>query len=250
MRDISYQLFSSRNFPPLGDTLQMLAELGYLGVEGYGPLFDSDAALDETRAALDASGLAMPTAHVGLDLLAQPAQVLTIAERLGLRAVFAPYLAPEERPTDAAGWQALGAQLAALGAPLWEAGLAFGWHNHEFEFQPLEDGQYPIDLLLGADERLVLEMDVAWVVRAGEDPHAWMTKFASRILALHVKDIAPAGEALDEDGWADVGHGTMDWPALLSAAEQTGAQHLIVEHDNPSDHARFAKRAMTSLQEA
>ena len=40
MTDLSYQLYSSRNFPPLADTLSMLSDLGYSQVEGYGGLYD------------------------------------------------------------------------------------------------------------------------------------------------------------------------------------------------------------------
>ena len=38
MTDYSYQLYSSRNFGPLPDTLKMVADLGYTQVEGYGAL--------------------------------------------------------------------------------------------------------------------------------------------------------------------------------------------------------------------
>ena len=78
-------------------------------------------------------------------------------------------------------------------------------------------------------------MDLAWLVRAGEDPLVWMDRLGGRITALHVKDIAPAGQALDEDGWADVGHGTLDWKALLAAAQKkTRVKYLVMEHDKPS----------------
>ena len=41
----SYQLYSSRNFPPLGDTLAMLSSAGYTAVEGFGGLYDEAAGL-------------------------------------------------------------------------------------------------------------------------------------------------------------------------------------------------------------
>ena len=49
------------------------------------------------------------------------------------------------------------------------------------------------------------------MIRGGADPLEWMRPYGNRITAVHVKDIAPAGESADEDGWADVGHGTVDW---------------------------------------
>ena len=88
-------------------------------------------------------------------------------------------------------------------------------------------------------------MDVAWIVRGGADPIAWIDEYASRIVAAHVKDIAPAGVAEDEDGWADVGHGTMDWAGILKALrDKTPARVFVMEHDNPSDFARFARRSI------
>ena len=63
----SYQLYSSRNFPPLADTLKMLAALGYDAVEGYGALYADDAPSGRAAESLAASGLTMPTAHFGLD---------------------------------------------------------------------------------------------------------------------------------------------------------------------------------------
>ena len=50
------------------------------------------------------------------------------------------------------------------------------WHNHEFEFQPLEDGTVPYDYLIEnlKDEGVVFEMDVHWVAFAGEDPVKWV----------------------------------------------------------------------------
>ena len=63
-----------------------------------------------------------------------------------------------------------------------------------------------------------------------------------------MKDIASAGEGADEDGWADVGHGTLQWPALMTALKSTRCMHWIVEHDNPGDDARFARRALAAAR--
>ena len=92
-------------------------------------------------------------------------------------------------------------------------------------------------------------MDLAWVVKGGADPIAWMDKYGSRITAVHVKDIAPAGEALDEDGWADVGQGTLDWKSLIKTIQaKTKAKYFVAEHDKPSDAIRFARRSMDAVK--
>jgi sugar phosphate isomerase/epimerase len=246
---LSYQLYSSRNFPPLADTLKMLASLGYEGVEGYGALYADDALVADLVAHLGDSGLAMPTGHFGLSQLeSEPGKVLSIARSLGLERIYCPYLMPAERPSDAAGWQAFGARLQSAGQPFREAGLGFGWHNHDFELVPLPDGQVPQDLIFAGGPDLEWEIDVAWVIRGGADPLAWIAKHGHRITAAHVKDIAPAGENAAEDGWSDVGHGTVDWKGIMAALRKTGCTNFIMEHDNPADHHRFARRSIAAAK--
>ena len=63
MTDFSYQLYSSRNFPPLADTLKMLAEIGFAQVEGYGALYADASSLGILEKGLNDTGLAMPTGH-------------------------------------------------------------------------------------------------------------------------------------------------------------------------------------------
>jgi sugar phosphate isomerase/epimerase len=245
----SYQLYSSRNFPPLSDTLTMLAGLGYQDVEGYGGLYADDAKLAEMAAGLKATGLKMPTAHFGIDMLeGDPAQALKIARTLGIKRIYCPHLMPDQRPMDGPGWRAFGARLEAAGRPYKAAGIGFGWHNHDFEFKATPDGAIPQTEIMAGGPSLEWEMDVAWVIRGGADPVQWIRRYGPRITAAHVKDIAPAGQNMDEDGWADVGHGTVDWASMLAALRAVGCQHFVMEHDNPSDHARFAKRSILALR--
>ena len=247
MTDFSYQLYSSRDFGPTPETFGMLAALGYAHVEGYGPVYED---LDATKKALDETGLTMPSGHFAMDLVENnPDRVIEIAKALGIRKIIVPYLMPADRPTDAAGWTAFGKRLAAAGKPLQDAGFQFGWHNHDFEFIALPTGELPIDLIL-ANESVGFEFDVAWAAVAGKDPADVIAQYGDRIIAAHVKDRAPAGQNANEDGWADAGHGTLDWPGHFSALKAAGCDLFIMEHDKPADDNRFASRAlayMTSL---
>lgn len=245
MVSIAYQLYCSRNFPPVADTLKMLAAAGYTEVEGYDGLFNDLAAL---QADLVATGLAMTSCHVGINRCEDdPDNTLNVLQNLGVKKVFAPYLDAPQRPTDPDGWTAFGARLARALAPFHKAGLTIGWHNHDFECVALSDGKTPLDHILSADPNLMLELDLGWVARAGGDPVDWINRYADRISAAHVKDLAPAGDCADEDGWADVGHGVLDWAAIHRALQAAGIDHYVVEHDNPNDHARFAQRSFTAV---
>ena len=245
----SYQLYSSRNFPPLSDTLTLLAGLGYQDVEGFGGLYADDAKLAELATGLKTTRLKMPTAHFGIDMLEKdPDRVLAIARTLGIKRIYCPHLMPDQRPTDGAGWRAFGARLEAAGRPYKAAGLGFGWHTPDFEFVPTADGAIPQAEIMAGGPSLEWEIDVAWVIRGGADPVQWIRRYGPRITAAHVKDIAPQGQNTDEDGWADVGHGTVDWASMMAALRAVGCQHFVMEHDNPSDHARFAKRSILALR--
>jgi sugar phosphate isomerase/epimerase len=244
MPTIAYQLYCSRNFPPLGDTLKMLAETGYKAVEGYGGLY---GALSDLKAGLDATGLAMPSGHFGLDMVeGEPARAIEVGKTLGMKSIFVPYVAADKRPSDAAVWAAFGKRLAEAGKPIQDAGFGFGWHNHDFELADLGGGVTPLDLI--AEAGVDLELDLGWVRVAGHDPVAWIRKYAGRIKAVHVKDIAADGTAADEDGWADVGHGIIDWAPIKGALDAAGVDHFVIEHDNPKDHKRFASRSLASVK--
>jgi sugar phosphate isomerase/epimerase len=245
----SYQLYSSRNFPPLDATLKMLAATGYTDTEGYGGLYADASALAALAAALKSAGLKMRTGHFGLSQIEDtPDFAIEVARTLGMERLYVPYVMPADRPTDGPGWRAFGARLEKAGAPIRAAGFGFGWHNHDFEFVPTADGAIPQAEILAGGPSLEWEMDVAWVVRGGADPLDWLARYKGRVTAAHVKDIAPKGQNAAEDGWADVGHGTVGWDRLLPALRAAGVRHLVMEHDNPADHARFASRSLASAK--
>lgn len=243
--DFSYQLYSARNEASLDETLKTLKSLGYTQVEGWGGQFGDPAAL---AASLKSAGLAMPTAHMGFTQLEDTAAALKIVDLVGIQTVYCPAPPSADYREGKGDWAKFADQLATIAAAFKAAGKGFGYHNHHWEFGTLADGKRPIELLLASPD-MEWEMDLAWLVKAGEDPVAWMDKMGSRITAIHVKDIAPAGECVDEDGWADVGHGTLDWKSLLASAKQkTKVKYFVAEHDKPNDAVRFARRSIESVK--
>ncbi|MFO1144022.1 MAG: sugar phosphate isomerase/epimerase [Amaricoccus sp.] len=249
MPEFSYQLYCSRNFPPLTRTLKMVADAGYKNVEGYGALYADKEKVAELIDNLSAVGLKMPTGHFGIDQLENdPDRVLEIAKAVGIEKVFCPFLPPDQRPDTGKGWAEFGQRLQQASAPYKAAGLGFGWHNHDFEFKKTADGVLPQTAIFEGGPDLEWEADIAWVIRGGADPLEWIKTLGNRITAVHVKDIAPAGENKDEDGWADVGHGTVDWKGLMAALRNTKAKYYVMEHDNPKDDQRFAERSLAAAE--
>lgn len=239
---IAMQLFSARKAGLLEESLRILAGLGYTHVEPAAP----EGNATELASALKANGLEALSAHFSLHALEHDLpRVLRAADVLGLQLLIASQLPTDQRPISSDGWEAFGQRLQEIARRVAAAGFQFAWHNHDFEFHPMTDGTVPIDLILrGA---VLWQADVAWIARAGFDPVDWLEKFKARLVALHVKDVAKPGESLDEDGWADVGFGMLQWPEILAAARRAGVGLLVAEHDNPSDFQRFARRTIQTV---
>jgi sugar phosphate isomerase/epimerase len=237
---ISFQLYSARKFPPLDPQLDILAKIGFDAVEAYGGAYLADP--KGFRAKCDKAGLKIPTAHVQLaELDGDRAKAIDTAKILGLETVIVPAVPQDRRTQDVAGWKALGAKLAGHADALKKAGLKFAWHNHAFEYVKLPDGSRPIEhLLQGAG--VMWEPDLGWIVRAGSDIATELAKFPGKVAAFHIKDLAPAGVTVD-DGWTDIGAGTIDWKKLWPAIERSGSDLLVFEHDAPSNWRSFAENS-------
>lgn len=244
MTVLSFQLYSARNVPSLDDFLTKLSAFGYTQVEGYGGLYEDAAGL---AAKLKNNGLAMPTGHFGPAQVQDVSTTLKTAETLGIKRIYCPHIGPEGRSADESKWRELAEMLAMAGEAYTKEGYGFGWHNHDFEFVPTTSGRTPMEIILETAPAIEWECDVAWVIRGKADPVAWFDRYGSRITAVHVKDIAPAGQNADEDGWADVGHGVVGWDDLITkVTSKTKAQYFVAEHDKPSDAERFASRSIAT----
>ena len=137
---IAYQLYSSRNFPPLLDQLPKLKAMGYDAIEPWLPAYEEDP--KAFRRALDDAGLKCFGFHMPLaGLVSEPQRFIEIAQTLGATYLIPPYVTAEERRPTADYWRGLGEKLAKGAEAAGPYGLAVAWHNHDFEFVPLPDGQ-------------------------------------------------------------------------------------------------------------
>jgi sugar phosphate isomerase/epimerase len=242
---LSFQLYSARSMEPLSAQFELLASLGYRMVEPFGGLFGDT---DGLKRLLDRHAMTAPTAHLGMDRLrADAAGAARLCKDLGIGTILAPAPPMGEREGGESHWRQLGRELHGLGKAVAGEGLRFGWHNHHWEYGRTAGGKAYLDCMFEEAPDLLWEADIAWIVRGGADPVAEIEKHAARLAAVHVKDIAPAGACADEDGWADPGHGTLDWDRLLPAIKAAGAEYYVVEHDKPNDVARFATRARDAV---
>jgi sugar phosphate isomerase/epimerase len=244
---VGVQLYTLREVSDrVEDVLDLVASAGADAVETVGHHGLDAPAL---RDALERRGLRAVSTHLQLAALEADLDAeVAFARTVGIGTLVVPWLPPAERPTDRDGWTSLGTRLARLGARVRDAGLRLAYHNHDFELTDVE-GRTGLAWLLDAADPAVLdvELDLAWVARAGGDPTAVLRRWRERTRLLHAKDLAPAGSGSDEDGWATVGQGTLPWPALLELASEVGVEAWLLEHDRPADPARTVREGCAYL---
>lgn len=240
---VSYQLYSSRNFPPIEAQLPVLKALGYDAVEPWPPAFETNPS--GLRAALDRAGLRCFGFHLSLkDMDSDPQGCVDVAGKLGAHHLIAPFVAEEDRRDTPRFWLDVGRILARVQRIASPRGMQVLWHNHDFEYQALPDGSRPIDRILeGGGPDVGYEIDIAWMTRARACVATELERHGDRIRAIHVKDMAP-GDVVAEDGWAATGDGIVDWPSLWPLFRQTQAEYVVAEHDNPADWRVFAERSI------
>lgn len=214
-----------RNFE---DTLHRVRAIGYREVEfaGY-----AGKTPEQVRQALRDAELDAPANHVGLETLEgdQAARSFDAARTVGHRWLVVAWMPVEWRRT-LDDWRRIADRFNRVGESARAAGLRFAYHNHDFEFRPLE-GRIPFELLCeGTDPRVVeIEVDLFWMTHGGADPLAFFERWPGRVPMVHVKDRTTDGRMVD------VGAGAIDWRRLFAARRPAGIRHFFVEHDEPAD---------------
>ncbi|MFY0186229.1 sugar phosphate isomerase/epimerase family protein [Stenotrophomonas sp. PUT21] len=244
---IAVQMYTLRDAGTLDQQLKIVHDAGVGAVETVGTQNVSAA---ELKQLLDRYSIKAISSHVQLaDLRSDLGGVVAFNRSIGNTTLVVPYLDKKDRPTDAAGWTALGQELGRIAAQANAQGMRLAYHNHDFELVDF-NGKTGLELLFAAaGPDLKTELDLAWVARAGHDPVVMLGRFRGHVFAVHAKDNAPTGQAEDEGGFAAVGQGVLDWNAILPAAAAAGVQWYIVEHDQPRDPAKVIKTGADYLRQ-
>lgn len=248
--NIALQVYSVRNDleKDFFGTLRAVKDMGYAGVEFAG-LYGNDPL--EIKAFCEEIGLVPLSAHVSYqEFMADLDSVVDTYAKLGVQYVAIPWMAEEDRP-GRPGFAAHAEGLKKLGAKLKEKGIILGYHNHDFEFEKV-NGEYILDILYRevSPEYLQTQLDTCWVNVGGENPAAYVEKYAGRVPTIHLKDflggkaenmyglIGVEGCETKSDGTkfmlTPVGKGCQDFKAIVAAGDAGGAKWYIVEQDEAS----------------
>lgn len=241
---VGVQLYTVRDLmkEDFDGTVAKVAQIGFKEVEFAGYFGRTGK---QVRAVLDKNGLSAPSTHVQYDELDDKfPSVIETSKEIGLKYIICPWI-PEDLRKSPDIWKQAADKFNKCGEQTKKAGMQFGYHNHWFEFLPV-NGKLPYDQLLkDCDASLVkMELDLCWITAAGADPVKYFNKYPGRFPLVHVKDIKKLPKVSEAGGqdfgdsmkeMTSVGNGIIDWKKTFSYSEKAGIKHYIVEHDKPEN---------------
>ena len=219
------QLYTLRDVLPKDPkgVLKQVASFGYKQIEGYeGPkgMFWGMGNKEYDKYLADL-GMKMVSCHAdtgrGFEKRADE------AAEIGMKYLISPWLGPNKSLDF---YKKAAERFNQCGEICRQRGLRFAYHNHDYSFKPVE-GQLPQDVMMQSTsaDTVDYEMDIYWVVAAGQDPIAWFKKYPNRFRLSHIKD-KRGNESVT------LGTGTIDFAPILKAGREHGLQYFLVEQEH------------------
>ncbi|MDT8392801.1 MAG: sugar phosphate isomerase/epimerase [Bacteroidales bacterium] len=229
-KHIGLQLYSLRDeiAQDLEGSLEKIAAIGYKNVEAAsysnGMFYGLKPA--DFRKLVEKYGMKAISSHATFKD-SEIAVAVNAHREAGIPYIVWPWIGTEER-TTIDNYKTLAEKFNTIGMICRENDLNFGYHNHDFEFYPIE-GKIPYDLLLESTDPayVFMQIDLYWIVYAGKDPIALFEKYPGRFALWHVKDMA-AGKSKK---MTEVGSGVIDYKTLFEYASVSGMKEFFVEQD-------------------
>jgi len=235
-KDMCVQMYSARsilNHDNYADILKEIAAMGYTAVEAAS--YDGENGLiygdtpEVFKQKVEAAGMKVLSAHVsrGLsreeldsgDLTAALAwwdKCIEVHKKAGMEYIVTPWIGLQETLKDL---QVYCDYLNEVGRRCKAAGIKYGYHNHAYEFEKVEDQVMYDYMLQHTDPELVFfQMDVYWAVIGKASPVDYFKRYPGRFKMLHIKDEWEVGQS-----------GMVGFDAIFKNAELAGLENFVVE---------------------
>ena len=122
----------------------------------------------------------------------------------------------------------------AIGKKCAENGIQYGYHNHAYEYEKVEDQVMYDYMLEHTDPQYVFfQMDVYWTMRGGKSQVEYFKKYPGRFKMLHIKDECELGQS-----------GMVGFDAIFKNIKEAGTKEIIVEVE------RYSMPVIESIKES
>jgi sugar phosphate isomerase/epimerase len=209
-KTIGLQLYSLRDMVKdsgIQAVLETVAKMGYKTVEtaGYDNGKIYGLAPSEFKKITEDLGMKCTSAHLGqsftkekeAEVMSWWDQAIAAYNEVGVKYLIQPWM-PVNAESTLDDLKLYCDYFNAVGYKTAAASIAFGYHNHNFEFRKIED-QLIYDFLLEnvSPNHVCFQMDVYWVIKGGGDPIAYLKSRPGQFKLIHIKDekeIGASGE--------------------------------------------------------
>lgn len=224
------QLYSIRTFlkteEDLKNSFAKIKKIGYENVQLSGAAPMPAEYLREVSAE---TGLAIVCTHSPFERITGDTEALIAEHRIFGCPVIGLGSMPKEYRGTREGYETFLRQLETPVKKILDAGLHFAYHNHSFEFDPLDDGSIIYDEMLERLQNWQFIMDTYWVEFAGRSAVEYIGKIGGKRLPnIHFKDMAKD----EKRSICPCGSGVLDFQAIFEKCREVGVQNALVEQDN------------------
>lgn len=231
-KEIYLQLYSVRDDikKDFKGTISSVAKTGYTGVEaaGYADGKFYGLSPEEFKKEIESTGMKVLSSHLNKRLNDNISATdwneiwewwdvaIDAHKRAGMKYVIVPSM---PRLKTLADLKVCCDYYNRIGEKCNQAGMRFGYHNHDFEFVKIENELMYDFMLKNTDpEKVFFQMDVYWVVRGGYSPVDYFHSYPGRFEVLHIKDNKELGQS-----------GMVGFDAIFNNTEKAGVKNLVVE---------------------
>jgi len=231
LKNFGIQLWSVRDDlgkDPKG-VLKQLASYGYKQIESFegGKGMFWGMSNTEFKSYMNELGMKIISSHC--DISKDFEKKAADAAAIGMKYLICPYKGPQK---DLDAFKKFADEFNQKGEICKKNGIRFAYHNHDYSFVKM-NGEMGQDVMMkNTDPKLVdFELDMYWVVAAGQDIETWLNRYPKRFRLCHVKDRKKDAPLTEKDASVVVGTGSIDYPKILKTAKKQGMEYYIVEQE-------------------
>lgn len=200
-KTIGLQLYSLREMVKdegIQKVLETVAKIGYKNLEtadyNDGKIYGLPPA--EFKKIVDDLGLKCTSAHVSqaytketeAEVMSWWDKAIAAHNEIGVKYIVQPWM-PVNDQTTLDDLKVYCDYFSSVGYKTAAASIAFGYHNHNFEFRTI-DNQLIYDFLLDnvSPNHVFFQLDVYWCIVGGGDPVAYLQQRPTQFKTIHIKD--------------------------------------------------------------
>src|SRR5688572_3829482 len=200
-------IYGQRNRDDIGGVLKEVAEIGFAGAE-TGNLFRQEGDEAKVRKLFRDTGLALCGCHAGFAEFEDEGKLrenLAYLHALGGRYLMCSGVGDRKR--GLAAYRDASRLFNETGKKCRDAGVAFCYHNHAWEFEDREGDTCGMDVLASETDPALVKfcLDVYWIYHGGDDPVRFINAHRDRAVYFHFKDGLRPGDGTAQ--WRELGRG-------------------------------------------